>query len=222
MLALRTRRPWLSLPARSSDVPLSSSRSTRRWPSWTGGARVRSSWSASPASARRACSPSSPRARTAAVPRAAGRASELERELPFGVFVDALDEYVASARAAGARALDDEDARRARPRASRRCPRRGPGGRRPARRALPHAPRRPALLERLAGTRPLVLVLDDLHWADSGSLELLGALLRRPPAAPRADRARAAGPRQVPDRCRRALERAPRAGGARPASSSAR
>ena len=32
-------------------------------------------------------------------------------------------------------------------------------------------------------TQPLVLVLDDLHWADSASVELLGALLRRPPAA---------------------------------------
>src|SRR5215510_10309991 len=32
--------------------------------------------------------------------------------------------------------------------------------------------------------RSLVLVLDDFHWADSASVELLGALLRRPPAAP--------------------------------------
>ena len=39
------------------------------------------------------------------------------------------------------------------------------------------------LLEALAADKPLVLVLDDLHWADSGSIELLGALLRRPPAA---------------------------------------
>ena len=40
-----------------------------------------------------------------------------------------------------------------------------------------------ALLERLAQTRPLVLVLDDFHWADSASVELLARLLRRPPAA---------------------------------------
>ena len=38
------------------------------------------------------------------------------------------------------------------------------------------------LLEALAASKPLVLVLDDLHWADSGSIELLGALLRRPPS----------------------------------------
>jgi ATP/maltotriose-dependent transcriptional regulator MalT len=40
------------------------------------------------------------------------------------------------------------------------------------------------LLERLAGPRPWVLVLDDVQWADSASVELLGALLRRPPASP--------------------------------------
>ena len=35
------------------------------------------------------------------------------------------------------------------------------------------------LLELLAAERPLVLVLDDLHWSDGASIELLGALLRR-------------------------------------------
>jgi ATP/maltotriose-dependent transcriptional regulator MalT len=40
-----------------------------------------------------------------------------------------------------------------------------------------------ALLEQLADTTPLVLVLDDFHWADAASDELLGALLRRPPSA---------------------------------------
>ena len=32
--------------------------------------------------------------------------------------------------------------------------------------------------------QPLVLMLDDLHWCDPASIELLGALLHRPPAAP--------------------------------------
>ena len=36
----------------------------------------------------------------------------------------------------------------------------------------------------LAATRPFVLILDDVHWADPASVELLGALLQRPPAAP--------------------------------------
>ena len=40
------------------------------------------------------------------------------------------------------------------------------------------------LLERLAAPRPLVLCLDDLHWADPASLDLLAALARRPPARP--------------------------------------
>ena len=40
------------------------------------------------------------------------------------------------------------------------------------------------LLELLAAERPLVLVLDDLHWSDGASIELLGALLRRGPDAP--------------------------------------
>ena len=45
-----------------------------------------------------------------------------------------------------------------------------------------------ALLEELAKTRSLVLVLDDVHWADSASVELLGALLRRPPSRARPHR----------------------------------
>ena len=40
------------------------------------------------------------------------------------------------------------------------------------------------LLERLAAMRPLLLILDDLHWADRASLELVCHLLRRPPEAP--------------------------------------
>ena len=67
-----------------------------------------------------------------------------------------------------------------------------------------------ALLEQLAQTRPLVLVLDDLHWADPASVELLGALLRRPPAAA-VLMALALRPRQTPERLAAALERAHRA-----------
>ena len=37
------------------------------------------------------------------------------------------------------------------------------------------------LLGTLAGDGLLVVVLDDLHWADPSSVDLLGALLRRPP-----------------------------------------
>ncbi|MDA0174211.1 AAA family ATPase, partial [Solirubrobacter taibaiensis] len=41
-----------------------------------------------------------------------------------------------------------------------------------------------ALAAELARESPAVLVLDDLHWADDASLELLDHLIRRPPAAP--------------------------------------
>jgi len=56
-----------------------------------------------------------------------------------------------------------------------------------------------------------VLVLDDCHWADSASIELVGALLRRPPAAPVLT-ALALRPRQTPDRLAAAFERARRTG----------
>ena len=39
-----------------------------------------------------------------------------------------------------------------------------------------------SLLERLAARRPIVLVLDDLHWADDGAVELVSHLLRRRPS----------------------------------------
>ena len=40
------------------------------------------------------------------------------------------------------------------------------------------------LLELLAAERPLVIVLDDVHWSDDASIELLAALLRREADAP--------------------------------------
>jgi DNA-binding NarL/FixJ family response regulator/tetratricopeptide (TPR) repeat protein len=67
------------------------------------------------------------------------------------------------------------------------------------------------LLDRLAAPTPLVLALDDFHWADSASIELLGALLRRPPAAA-VLMVFAVRPRQLPDRLSATLERACREG----------
>jgi DNA-binding CsgD family transcriptional regulator len=66
-----------------------------------------------------------------------------------------------------------------------------------------------ALLEHLAAAEPLVLILDDIHWADAASVELLGALLRRPPLAPVLT-AVALRPHQAPDRLVAALDRADR------------
>jgi hypothetical protein len=106
----------------------------------------------------------------------AGAAAEFERDLPFGVFVDALDAHVEShdldvrqellpdlagvlpsLRRDGAESADGlADARHRAHRALR------------------------VLLDAIAAPAPLVLVLDDLHWSDAASSEVLAALLRRP------------------------------------------
>ena len=141
----------------------------------------------------------------------AGSASELERDLPFSVFVDALDEYL---RGLGPDrlAMLDEDVRTE---LSHVFPSLSALGTASGV-ALQHERYRShravrALLEELAKTRSLVLVLDDVHWADSASVELLGALLRRPPAAGVLI-VLAVRPHQMPERLSAAIERADRAG----------
>jgi ATP/maltotriose-dependent transcriptional regulator MalT len=140
-----------------------------------------------------------------------GSASELEVDLPFSVFVDALDEYV---RGLDPRSLErlDEDTRTELayviPSLSTLATGRDV--------AVQHERYRThravrALLEHLAAPSTLVLVLDDLHWADAASVELLGGLLRRPPVAPVLI-ALALRPRGGPERLAAALERAHRAG----------
>jgi DNA-binding CsgD family transcriptional regulator len=139
-----------------------------------------------------------------------GSASELERELPFSVFVHALDEYVESLEPGVLADLDDDvqaELARVLPSLSGLATARSV--------ALQHERYRShravrALLERIAERRPLVLTLDDLHWADSASAELLGALLRRPPAAAVLI-AVALRPRHTDERFAAALERANRA-----------
>jgi predicted ATPase len=111
-------------------------------------------------------------------------ASEFEQDVSFGIWVDALDAYVASHDPVGdewwgaeflsavsvvvpslagpgvgmATVLADERYR--------------------THRAVRQ------FLERLAARRPLVVVLDDVQWMDAGSSELLVSLLRRRPEAP--------------------------------------
>jgi DNA-binding NarL/FixJ family response regulator len=140
----------------------------------------------------------------------AGSAAELERDLPFSVFVDALDPYVAGLEPHRLVDLDGQ----VRTELGHVFPSlwalAGTGEVAPQQeRYRSHrAVRR--LLEVLAQPKPLVLILDDFHWADAGSVELLGALLRRPPAAPVLV-ALALRPRQMPERLGAALERAHRA-----------
>ena len=168
--------------------------------------------SASPASARPGYSTNSGTvAETYGYLVLSGSASELERDLPYGVFVDSLDEYLKGLRPDRLEALDDDlrnGLANVFPSLS------GLGTSQEA--LLRHERYRShravrGLLERLTATTPLVLVLDDVHWADPASVDLLGSLLRRPPEAAVLV-VIAARPRHEPERLSHALEPARRAG----------
>jgi ATP/maltotriose-dependent transcriptional regulator MalT len=140
-----------------------------------------------------------------------GTASELERDLTFSVFLDALDDFLAGLEPDRLSGLDDQsqgELAHIFPSLSRLADRHEL--------ALQHERYRShravrELLERLASPTPLVLVLDDVHWADSASVELLGALVRRPPATAVLI-ALARRPRQTAERLSAALDRAHRDG----------
>ena len=109
----------------------------------------------------------------------AGSAAEFERDLPFGVWVDALDAYVAS-QDLGQR--DDLEAGLLHDLSGVLPSLRRDGG--PAAGALVDERHRAhravrGLLDLIASVKPLVVVLDDLHWSDAASVEVLAALLRR-------------------------------------------
>ncbi|RZU54234.1 regulatory LuxR family protein [Krasilnikovia cinnamomea] len=122
-----------------------------------------------------------------------GRATEFEQDVPFAPLVEALDDHAHRAGAAPADlrplervllagpGLDDSAVERFR-----------------SMRALRQA------LEELAAPSGLVLLLDDVHWADPSSVDLLEFLLRRPPVA-RILLAVAYRPAQVPARLAAAL-----------------
>ncbi len=102
----------------------------------------------------------------------AGSAAEFERSEPFSVWADALDAYVAAQQLDVAAAADLAEIL--------------PSLRRPGMagsaladdRYRAHRAMRD-LLALLAEDRPLVLALDDLHWSDPASIDLVAALLRR-------------------------------------------
>jgi DNA-binding CsgD family transcriptional regulator/tetratricopeptide (TPR) repeat protein len=113
----------------------------------------------------------------------AGVAAEFERELPFSVWVDALDAYVVSQDFDQAAAWTPELASELGQvlpslRRANGAPGAVPDERYRAHRAVSQ------LLTLIAGEQPLVLVLDDLHWSDGASIELIAALVRRAPSAP--------------------------------------
>ncbi len=138
-----------------------------------------------------------------------GSGAELERELPFGVWVAALDDHVAGLGHARVEALVGDRMTEL----ARVLPSAGdapPGGLHDERFRAHRAVR--ALLQALAERRPVVLVLDDVHWADDASVELIAHLLRRPAAA-RLLIALAFREGGVPAGLRAALEAAAREGG---------
>jgi ATP/maltotriose-dependent transcriptional regulator MalT len=104
----------------------------------------------------------------------AGTGAEFERDLPYGVWVDALDDYVASQDLSLARDVIQELSTVL---PSLRGDTADGAGVADERYRVHRAMR--ALLGALSDDQALLLVLDDLHWADDASVELLGALLRR-------------------------------------------
>ncbi|WP_433337252.1 helix-turn-helix transcriptional regulator [Spirillospora sp. CA-294931] len=118
------------------------------------------------------------------LPALSGRAAEFEQEMPFGAVVDALDDRLEEdlpdlgAKSLGLLgtvfpSLADGPPLGAESLTS------GAAATPVARYQLYRAVRR--LLEELAAPSGLVLILDDLHWADDATIELLDHLARHPP-----------------------------------------
>ncbi|HLM09888.1 MAG TPA: AAA family ATPase [Thermoleophilaceae bacterium] len=110
-----------------------------------------------------------------------GSGSEFEHQLPFGVLLDACGDFLASLDVRTLEQLvgDGRDEL-----ATIFPGLRGPDADPPR---LPTEERHRAyrrvreLLEGLAEQQPVLLALDDVHWADAASLELIAFLLRRAP-----------------------------------------
>jgi ATP/maltotriose-dependent transcriptional regulator MalT len=112
-----------------------------------------------------------------------GAGAEIAQRSPFAAIADALDDYLASLNPRLLESLKVEERNElARVVPSVAGPE-GPDPQAPGERFRAHRAVR-AVLEVLAHRRPVVLVMDDLHWADEATLELLAFLVRRPPAAP--------------------------------------
>ncbi len=138
-----------------------------------------------------------------------GRAAEFELDIPFGLLVDALNDYVGSLEPALLRALDEgvlaelASVFPAVPRYERVTTLRDDNA---ERYRLHYAIR--TVLERLTTRQPMLLALDDVHWADAASIEVLAHLLRRF----RGSLLTALAYRQPPARLLGALEAAARGG----------
>jgi DNA-binding CsgD family transcriptional regulator len=107
------------------------------------------------------------------------RATEFEADLPYALWTEALDAHLAGigARRRGRLGLADPGA------LATLLPSLGEAAGAPVDRHRTHRALRD-LLERLAAAGPLVVCLDDVHWADPASIDVLAALLSRPPGSP--------------------------------------
>jgi DNA-binding CsgD family transcriptional regulator len=110
----------------------------------------------------------------------AGRASELERDVPFALWVDALDDHIGRHGAAlveGMAADELADLAVALPALARIT------AEAPAAVVERHRVARAVrgMLTRLAAARPVTLLLDDVHWADPASADVIALLVHRPP-----------------------------------------
>jgi DNA-binding CsgD family transcriptional regulator len=138
-----------------------------------------------------------------------GRAAEFEHDIPFGLIVDALNDYLGTLEPASLRALADgtvQELAAVFPSLSGSA-------------VEPSAPRSAddryrfhyavrAVIEQLAAHRPVLLALDDVHWADPASFDVIAHLLRRF----RGPLLVALAFRQTPMRLASALEEASRPG----------
>jgi DNA-binding NarL/FixJ family response regulator len=113
-----------------------------------------------------------------------GRASEFESERSFGVFAEPI-RWCLTRRTEPVPASYDEEMAALRDLVLPESADAHPGHPQPLgveRYRLHHAVSR--LLADAGGDRGLLLILDDLHWADESALELLHYLLRQPPRTP--------------------------------------
>ena len=114
----------------------------------------------------------------------AGTAAEYERDLPLAVWVDALNAYLAQR---DPRRMEEWDVEMLDVLAAAFPSLADPASQETSdpgdERYRMHRAAR-SLLELIAAETPVVLALDDLHWADRASIDLIAALIRRPVAAP--------------------------------------
>ena len=109
-----------------------------------------------------------------------GRAAEFEYDIPFSVIVDALNDRAGTLSASVARDLEPDTLQELGsilPSLAAYAPEHEPRRQESQRYRVHYAVR--ALLERLASERPVLLSLDDIHWADAASLEVIAHLVRR-------------------------------------------